>query len=454
MPGLVVGLVWRSPSRKRGAALLQGMVLRETVCLRRLADGNRSEEIRYGRFLGNDAVTVERIIAGWSERTRLAAEGRHVLAVQDTSEIRFPTSQDHRRDLGKIKKGNCRGLLLHPMLGLDAERGTCLGLVGGRVWTRAGEELVPHAKRPLSEKESRRWVETAEAAKPVLARAGMVTFIADRESDFYVMWARVPDGSFHVLSRVMHDHALASGGTLRKAVQEVPVLDTQAIELRERADRPPRQARLGIRFGQAMIRRPANLREDGLPESVRLQWVEVVETAAPAGVEPIHWLLLTTHAMSSPAQAWRIVAWYKQRWVIEQFFRVMKTQGLKVEDSQLHSAARLEKLVAIAAKAAVIVMQLVQARHGQDDQPANLVFTPHEIDTLAALQARFKGKTRLQSNPHTKNSLAWAAWIIAKLGGWNGYASSKPPGPITFYNGLAYFRACADGWALRDVYMP
>src|SRR5690606_23231147 len=158
----------------------------------------------------------------------------------------------------------------------------------------------------------------------------------------------------------------------------------------------------------------------------------------PDGVEPLHWLLLTTHEVSTIAEAWQIVAWYKQRWVIEQFFRVMKTHGLKIEDSQLQTASRLEKLVAIAAKAAAIIMQLVQARDDQDHQPANLAFTPHEIDTLAALESRFKGKTRLQSNPHPKNSLAWAAWIIAKLGGWNGYASSKPPGPITFYNGLAY----------------
>ena len=99
-------------------------------------------------------------------------------------------------------------------------------------------------------------------------------------------------------------------------------------------------------------------------------------------------------------------------------------------------------------------MQLVQARDGKDHQSANLVFTPNEIDTLAALGKRYTGKTRLQSNPHVENSLAWAAWIIARLGGWNGYPSSKPPGPITFHNGLTYFRACADGWALRDVYMP
>ncbi|WP_341850325.1 transposase [Rhizobium sp. WSM4643] len=168
----------------------------------------------------------------------------------------------------------------------------------------------------------------------------------------------------------------------------------------------------------------------------------------------MHWLLLTTHWLSSPADAWQIVAWYKQRWMIEQFFRVMKNQGFKIEDSQLHLAARLEKLVAIAAKAAAIVLQLVQARSGGDHQPASLTFTAAEIDTLAALESRFKGTTKLQSNPHSKASLAWAAWIIAKLGGWNGYASAKPPGPITFFNGLKYFRAVADGWALRDMYMP
>lgn len=430
------------------------MVLQETVCLRRLACGNHSDEIRFGRFLGNEAVTVDRVIEGWSEQTRLAVEGRHVLALQDTSEIKFPTTQDNRRDLGKIKKGNCWGLPLHAMLAVDAERGSCLGLVGGVVWTRGTQELPPHAERPLSEKESRRWVETAEAGKPVLARASMVTFIADREGDIYPVWADVPDGTYHVLSRVMQDRGLLTGGTLRKAVQDVAFLDTQVIELRERANRPARQAELCIRFGEATIRRPKNSRDTDLPKGVTLRWVEVIETAAPADVEPLHWLLLTTHAVSTVAQAWQMVTWYKQRWVIEQFFRVLKTQGLKIEDSQLQSASRLEKLVAIAAKAAVIVMQLVQARDGRDDQPASSVFLPSEIRTLAALEKRFKGKTRLQSNPHAKNSLAWAAWIIAKLGGWNGYASSKPPGPITFYNGLAYFRARADGWALREMYMP
>ncbi|MDO9564387.1 MAG: transposase, partial [Bradyrhizobium sp.] len=57
-------------------------------------------------------------------------------------------------------------------------------------------------------------------------------------------------------------------------------------------------------------------------------------------------------------------------------------------------------------------------------------------------------------NPHPPDSLAWATWVISRLGGWDGYPSSKPPGPITMKNGLEYFHAVAAGWSLRDVCMP
>jgi len=128
----------------------------------------------------------------------------------------------------------------------------------------------------------------------------------------------------------------------------------------------------------------------------------------------------------------------------------MKLQGLKIEDSQLATADRLLKMVAIAAKAAAIVIQLVQARDGRDHQPASLAFTQDEIDAIDALNTRIQGKIARQKNPHPKNTLAWAAWVIAKLGGWHEY-EAKPPGPITFHNGLTYFRAFAAGWAFKHV---
>lgn len=96
-------------------------------------------------------------------------------------------------------------------------------------------------------------------------------------------------------------------------------------------------------------------------------------------------------------------------------------------------------------------MQLVQARDGRSAESAEIAFTPAEIDTLKALLPELEGKTALQKNPHPSKSLAWAAWIIAKLGGWDGYPKSKPPGPITFRHGLQYFQSVAHGWRLRDV---
>ena len=102
-----------------------------------------------------------------------------------------------------------------------------------------------------------------------------------------------------------------------------------------------------------------------LPESLQLTLVDVREINPQAGTEPLHWRLLTTHPVMNAEEAWRIVEWYKQRWLIEQFFRVLKTQGFRLEDSQVATADRLLKLVAIAAKAAVITIQLLQARDGR-----------------------------------------------------------------------------------------
>lgn len=433
--------------------LLGRMVAREQVCLRQLG-GGRAGEVRFGRFLANPKVTLERLIEGWSELTGRAARGRHVLALQDTSEFNFKTTTDRRRGLGEIGRGVGRGALLHAMLALDAADGRCLGLVTGQVWTRSGRVEVPHQARPLSARESRRWLESAEAAKTVLAEAAMVTVIADRESDLYAEWAQVPTPRLQLITRVRKDRRLSGGGTLYALAAALPEAGVRVVELRERAGRPPRRARLSLRFGAVELRRPAKTGVRQLPESVSLHYLEVLETTPPAGTEPLHWRLLTTHQVQDAATAWQIVDWYRQRWMIEQLFRVMKQQGLKLEASQIDSAERLLKLIAIAAKAACLTLQLVQARDGTDTRSAALVFAPAELETLAALTPTLEGKTALQKNPHPPNSLAWASWIIARLGGWDGYPSSRPPGPITFKNGIEYFRAIATGWDLRNVCMP
>jgi hypothetical protein len=430
------------------------MVAGKDVCLRRLAKGNRAREVRFNRFLGNAKVTTARVIESWSEGTAAAAEGRHILAIQDTSEINFATTAKRRRGLGETGHGNGRGVLLHPMLAVDAENGSCLGLLSGQVWTRKGRRTVSHDLRDLSDKESQRWIATALAAKPLLAKAAMVTALGDRESDIFALYASVAEERFHVIARSMHDRKLADGIGLYAASEGMAVVEQRAIVLPARALRAERVAVLELRFGAVNLARPQTKLLRHLPQSLPLTLVDVREPDPQAGTEPLHWRLLTTHPVANAEQAWRIVEWYKRRWLIEQFFRVLKTQGFKLEDSQIATADRLLKLVAIAAKAAVITIQLLQARDGRGHQPVRLVFDANEAATLAALNQNLEAQSKRLKNPHPPDSLAWAAWIIGRLGGWDGYPSSKPPGPITMKHGLEYFYAVAAGWSLKNVCMP
>ncbi|MHC6158424.1 IS4 family transposase, partial [Bradyrhizobium elkanii] len=185
------------------------MVAGKTVCLRRLSRGDRALEVRFNRFLGHDKVTAERIIESWGDSTVAAVEGRHVLAIQDTSEIHFNTTPQRRRGLGEIGKGNNHGVLLHPLLAVDADDGSCLGLLSGQVWTRQGRRTTTHDARDLSDKESQRWISTAIAAKPLLTAAGTVTVLGDRESDIFALYASSAEQHFHVIARSMHDRKLA-----------------------------------------------------------------------------------------------------------------------------------------------------------------------------------------------------------------------------------------------------
>jgi hypothetical protein len=431
------------------------MVARPTVCLRRLGRGRRSQEVGFGRFLANPRVSVDRLIEGWSDPTAVAAAGRHVLAIQDTSEINFHTTLNRRRGLGKIGKGGGRGLLLHAMVAVDANSGSCLGLVAGRIWTRRGLIKVAHQKRCSENKESHRWTRTAEQAKTVLSGAVMVTTVGDRESDIFAAWATVPKENFHLITRSMHDRRLANGESLYATAERFAFTTTRLIALPERdLKRSARLAKLSLRFGKIEMARPHHSRDRDLPKSVPLTFVEVIERDPPRGTAPVHWRLLTTHEVADADAAWQIVDWYKMRWIIEQFWRLLKLQGLQLEDSQIETADRLIKLSAIAAKAAVATLQLLQARNAPVSEPASIAFAAEELAVLDSLNSQLEGKTLLQKNPYPNASLRWAAWIIAKLGGWDGYPSSKPPGPITFKHGLQEFHATVAGWKLKNVCMP
>jgi Transposase DDE domain len=222
------------------------------------------------------------------------------------------------------------------------------------------------------------------------------------------------------------------------------------IEVPEKPRQRARTATVAVGFGRAHIERPVRLPRGDLPDTVAMTVVVVREVDPPAAAEPVRWVLLTTHAVTDLEGALAVVGWYRKRWLIEQLFRTLKTQGFNVEESQVVEAHALMNLVTPALIAAMQTLQLTLARDGATRQPVSDAFAAGEVRALKAVERKLPGRTAKQLNPHPPDSLAWAAWIIARLGGWTGYASQKPPGPKTMHLGLTHFQALAHGWLLCE----
>jgi hypothetical protein len=303
--------------------------------------------------------------------------------------------------------------------------------------------------RPFAEKESARWLEaTQEAAKLATAGASCVTMVADRECDIYDEFALRPVAT-ELLIRCHHNRMLADGTRLFAGTRKLVKLGDIIVPVPAAPGRAARDAKLALYVREVILHRPKRnhaAEAAKLPPALTLTYVEAREINPPKRVEPLHWRLLTTHRVTTLAEAQQIVAWYKARWTIEQVFRVMKTQGFDIEAVTMQDEAAFENLATATLIAAVKVMQMVHDRNGTAQRPLTDVFRAEDQPVLQAVCARLEGKTAKQKNPHPPDTLAYATWVCARLGGWTGYYGK--PGPIVIYAGLARFTAMLDGWTI------
>jgi hypothetical protein len=397
--------------------------------VRRLGS-DRAGEIRITRFLRNEAVTTEEMVMTAASRTALRCRDRHVLAIQDTT---------------VIKSEGGGGLYLHPTLAVDADDGAILGLTHAALLRRDTGRKALRRSLPLEAKESQRWLDGAQQAAQVCAAAREITVIADRESDIFAAFALRPAAT-QLLVRAAQDRSLEDGGRLFATLDALPEAGRTRLHLPAKPGRKAREALMAVRFTSVDLARPKNGLRGSLPKSLRLQMVDVREIDAPAG-EIVHWRLITTHPVADLMQALAIADLYRRRWAIEQLFRTLKTQGFDIEGLRIGQDAPRCKLVMAALLAAVTVQQLVHARDGNDGEgalrPVTDAFDPDDIPILEAFCAKLEGKTERQKNPHPKGSLAYAAWICARLGGWTGYYGK--PGPIVMLHGWLDFQAAKRG---------
>lgn len=466
-----------------GATLASRVVDRKTLIVHKLSD-NRTEQVRFQRLLWSKRVTVEKMKAQERERvSALVNDAEHIIAIQDSSEFSF----DHRRDevegLGPVKNNKSIGLFAHPVIAVDARDNFVLGLVGLKLWTwdssRKKKSNYERDKTPIELKESYRWIETAQEAKGALTKAKKVTFISDRESDIYELFARIPDAKTHLIvrSKLQRSVLLPDGeGTqaLREFIKRVPISGKRTITLEKQSEsKSPKQkslheklgSRTGGRSGRTVelkigfqaitMVRPKNL-PDTTPSHIRVNLVtahEVEEKKRSAnGEKKVSWALLTTHPIRSLEDALAIIDLYRKRWFVEQYFRLAKKGGLQFEKIDAVKGEVIKKLMTIGFLATVKILQLTLCREGSPERPASAIFSAEEIEVLGTVGRKFEGKTQLQKNPHKPKTVAWCHWILGRMGGWKGYPSEGPAGPYSLKCGLDRFDRVLDGVRLaRDL---
>ena len=429
------------------------------MSLRGLSSG-RAGEVQFGRFLSNKKVKVIELIDNVCKSTIEASKDRHVLLIEDTTEANFQDHVNRVKGLGTVGNGKDVGFFVHPLLAVDAQEGVCLGLADLHIWQRTEPQSKDYKKLPIEEKESFRWIETAERGKSRLSQTPLLTVVADREADIYELWDRLPDERTHVLVRASQDRLLVHSEEDKEEKERklfgymdcLPVEGSYILDLPATKKRSKHDAVMVVRFGQVCIKRPQSRMDKSSSSDILVSIIDVREDdSSVVGNEvPIHWRLVTTHEVKSMAQARQCIEWYCQRWHIEQTFRTVKSQGLDIESSLIESGEKLEKLAVLAFSAAVKVMQLVMARDGST-RPATDVFYEDDIEVLQHVGKSLEGKTEKQKNHYEVGSLAWSAWIIVRLGGWKGYKSERKPGPITMLNGLKDFANIQRGWMMAKM---
>ena len=429
---------------RRGEDVLDAIVAKNSLVLRKIGAG-RAGEIAAGRFLDNEDVTPQSIIETAAERTLAAARGRRVLAIQDTTEVNFSGRAARRTGLGPAGDGVSPGFFCHPLLLVDIEHEAVLGLARADFWTRPDAPAGDRKKRPIDAKESGRWLDATGACAALARVAAEVVTVADREADIYAHFASRPV-DVGMIVRARHDRATAGGTPLFAAPETFHLLDVASVQVPPRGpgDRG-RVAEVSIRAGRVEIVRPVGQRAEGGPATLALGLVEIAEVAPPAGAKPICWRLLTTLPVGTLAEATEVARLYRLRWRIEQLFRTLKSDGLDLEATQVTDGERLYKLAALGLIAAARIMQLVDARDG-GPRPATDVIDATDSPAVAAISATLEGKTARQKNHHPPGSLAFVAWVAARLGGWNCYY--KPPGPKTMADGWKRLAERLEGYAL------
>jgi hypothetical protein len=321
-------------------------------------------------------------------------------------------------------------VFLHPLYAMT-EDGLPLGIVDQVIWTRdkinthltKAEKARLRKQAAFEEKESSRWLEMFQSGEQI-ARANPTTnytVVGDSESDICEIFAEIGDlpENCHFVIRGCQNRAVLAGDGAANVDAALAV------------------AEIGVRARQITIRGPARL--GGKLPDMTLNVVEAVELDAPAGEEPIRWLLFTTLSIDSIAQIQRVLSAYSIRWNIELYFQTLKS-GLKIEKLKYETLDRYLTALSLLMIVGWRVEYLKGAARHDPDGSCEAYFSRDEW------QPAYLVHTDGGELPREPLTISAFMLMIAELGGRQRKRSQGPPGSMTIWRGLRRMEAYADAF--------
>ena len=408
------------------------------------------------RFFNNRAVTPQAILHPHVAATvsRMAAEAV-TLIVHDTTTMSFDPDGS-RRGLGRVRSAG-QAFFAHVSLALSGD-GTRMPLgvlaLSHHVRKGAAKRKKVKTKDNNHDNERDRWGRQVTTVGALEVDRSRVVHVMDREADDFALFAQLAGSGDRFVIRLAHNRLLAESDEgfekLAQAVTQIDSLAEREVPLSRRpaASRSPQQKRIHpvregrlakLAFGATtvVLRRPST-QPKTLPKTLSVNVVRVWEVDAAKGETPVEWILLTTEPVSSAEQILQVVDWYRARWVIEEFFKAIKT-GCAYDTRQFET---LEGLLNVLATFLPVAWRLLLMRTQLRIAPEAKATTVLPKPMLAVL--RVFTRIKLPAQPTVRDALL----AVAALGGHQ--KNNGDPGWITLARGYEKLRTLTQGAAARD----
>lgn len=424
---------------QRSVKVLEALAANPEASVNGAVNGWADTQAAY-RFFDNANVTPEQILAPHRQATvERMQEHPVVLIVQDTTELDY--TEHPTKDALCLNSEQRFGLYQHVQLALTPQR-LPLGIVSTECFDRSAETLGRRRDRkqdPIEEKESFRWLQGYRQACELAAQCPMSRLIsvADCEADIYDIFLAAqtqPGAKADYILRGYEDRSTPERNRemsrrtyhkVRDQVQQSPLRTMRTVELSQTPKRAARQATLEVRALTVRVKPPND--RNSLPV-ITHNVILVQEVNGPGDGTDVEWLLLTTLPIDTVAEILCVLDYYVARWIVETYFRTLKT-GCQVEKIQLETKLRLLNCLALYNIIAWRVLYLVHLNRTCPDLPCTVAFADHEWKPVW----RIVKKTKLPKKPP---KLGEFLKLVAHLGGYNNRPHETPPGPLPLWTGV------------------